>query len=164
MALFTRDPDRGAKLVADAAFAAFAIGMIALSQDYPPKVRAFPLIAAWLLLGLVVLDFLSQTDTAAGRAIAAFVGKDLDSAKADVARPHPLPGLLWISAFAVMVYLIGFLATAAIHTFVSMTVFGRARLTTGAMVASGVALTAWVFFEALLDFRLFPGVLLEAWS
>lgn len=162
MALFTPDPDRTAKLAADAAFAAFALGIIALSQEYPPKVRAFPLIVSWTLLALVALDLASQTDTRLGRLIAALTGKDLESAKARVARPNPTFGLIWVPAYAVAVYLIGFLPTAALYAFVSMAAFGRAGPVRAAFWAAALTLVVWAFFELTLGFSLFDGVLFGA--
>ena len=159
MALFTPDPDRPAKLIADAAFAAIAVTIIVLSQEYAPKVRAFPLIVSWTMLILVALDLVSQTDTRLGRLISALVGKDLDSAKARVERPNPIFGLIWVPVYAVSVYLIGFLLTAALYGFVSMAVFGRAKPLHAGLFAAGLTALVWVFFELILGFALFRGVL-----
>ena len=162
MALFTPDADRAAKLIADLTFAGLAVAIIVLSQEYAPKVRAFPLIVAWTLLVLVALDLISQTDTRAGRLVGALTGKDLDSAKAQVSRPNPLFGLIWVPAYAVAVYLIGFLATAGLYGFVSMAVFGRAAPFRAALFAGGLTLVVWAFFELTLGFSLFDGVLFGA--
>ena len=162
MALFVPDRDRAPSLLSAAALGAFAVGFLRLAYDYPPGPRTFPLMIGWTMVVLVALDVLSHTDTMLGRLIAAAVGKGEAGAQTgSAARAPAWFALLWIPAYAVMVYLIGFLPTAAVYMFVSTAVFGPARPLSAALQAAALTAVLWLFFERALGFTLFRGVLLE---
>ena len=162
MALFVPSRDTVPSLLSAAALGVFAIVFLWLAYGYPPEPRAFPLMIGWTMIVLVALDVLSHTDTALGRGVAAAVGKGEAGAQTGSASKSPaLFALVWIPAYGLLVYLIGFLPTAAVYMFVSTAVFGPARPLSGALQAVALTAVLWLFFELALGFTLFRGVLLD---
>lgn len=163
MHLFKPSSQRLALLLSDLALFAVALTILILSYDYSPRVRIFPVLVCWTMIVLVLLDVIAQTETRIGEVISRIIGRDDEI---DMARPSAGAGrrvlfaLIWIPAFGLATYLVGFLVTSIVYMFVSTVVFGDARPLRGAISGALLGLVVWVFFEAILGFSLFNGVLL----
>lgn len=161
MSLFIRSRNQTASLISTLVLGAFAVAYVVLSYEYEPKVRAFPLIVGWSMVIFVVLDLLCHTNTALGRVVAALVGMDKPPADtAGASDASPVGALMWIPAYGVMVYLIGFLPTAGLYMFVSTAIFGSTRPLRAALWSVALVAVLYAFFEWALGFRLFDGVVL----
>lgn len=162
MRLFVPTRDLVPSLLSVAALGLFAVAYLALSYGYEPKVRAFPLMIGWTMLVFVAMDVVSHTDTAAGRMVSTIVGRRQEEPESSPgADRSPLFALIWIPAYGVMVYLVGFLITAGVYMFVSMAVFGTTPRQRAAAWSAGFVAVIWLFFEIALGFTLFPGVLIQ---
>jgi hypothetical protein len=160
------------RFAVNTAVAALAVVMLSHSSEYSPEVRAFPVMASWAMLMLILLDVLVRSKFVRGclpRFIAgegSVNSEGIDQTKKQNGRRIAF-ALGWIPFYVVLVYLVGFLLTAVIYTFISMTILGNARPLTGAVWSLGHALSLWFFFEAIFGFHLYSGILgaaLQAWS
>lgn len=160
MRLFVPGRNRWTLVATSVVIGGLAAAMYWLSFNYRPSVRIFPQLICGTLLVLVVLDLLSQTQTAAGRFIVTLFGKEVESETP--AFQGTASGILWVAAFGVMVVLIGFLPSAFLYMLISMTVFGTARPLEAGIWAVGLTSVVWVFFEYMLGFTLYRGFLFGA--
>jgi MFS family permease len=157
---------RRASMLTTLALLGVGVLAIVLSQDYKPAVRTFPLLVASLLVGLCVLDLIAQTRTTIGRLIDAFFsGGESKRDEEDMTWASGLAvagAVGWITSFPLFVYLVGFMVTIPIYTLVSMKLFGKNSLIRAFMTTAILTVVVWAFFEYALGYRLFRGVLLEA--
>lgn len=164
MGLFKPSEHRLALLLSDLALFAVAVTVLVLSYDYAPKVRIFPVLVCWTMIVLLVLDVVAQTRTRAGDMVSRVIGRDDEEVPAAPAtsagRRRVLFALVWIPAFGLATYLVGFLATSVLYMFASTVLFGKASPLSGALSGAVLGLVVWVFFEAILGFSLFEGILL----
>jgi hypothetical protein len=148
--------------------ALLAVGVLAivLSRDYKPAVRTFPLLVASLLVGLCILDLIAQTKTTIGRLVDVFFsGGESKRDEEDMTWSSALAvagAVAWITSFPLFVFLVGFMVTIPIYTFVSMKLFGNNSLVRALTTTAVLTVIVWAFFEYALGYRLFRGVLLEA--
>ncbi len=139
-----RSIDRGVAVL----IAAICLWLYSLAQDFPLGSDLFPKFTLITVLFLAVLMF-GQT----------FVGKGLPPGKGasraggmETARPYLLFGLCLL--FALMMYLIGFLAASIVTTLLMMPVLGvRKRLLYGC-VTGGTILFIYLLFNRFLMVQL----------
>lgn len=164
MHLFKPSSQRTALLLSDLALFVVALTVLVLSYDYAPRVRIFPVLVCWTMILLVLVDVVAQTRTRVGNVISRVIGREDEESsntptQAGTGR-RVVFALVWIPAFGLATYLLGFLVTSVLYMFISMVVLGNARPLKGAISGALLGLFVWIFFEAILGFSLFNGILL----
>ena len=133
------------------------------AYDYGPESRAIPVLIASATLAFLLLDIVSRTQTAPGRALLRWLNPAAvpeTAAPADQGRrARQLAALLWLAGFTLALLLIGVLYAVPLYVFASMRLRGRRSYVVSLAGGLGMTLLVWLLFAALLRVPLYPGLL-----
>jgi hypothetical protein len=143
---------------------ALGVGFLAWAQAYPPKAAAVPQLVAWVTIVLSLLDLVSNTQTAGGRALRRWVASENAiewKVQGDGAagRGRVASALFWLLAYLSGVLLVGFLPATPVYIFLYMRMHGARAALSSALTAIGTTLGVWLTFELLFRYPLYPGLL-----
>lgn len=138
------------------------VGVLIASYGYEPSARALPVLVAWTTIGLLLLELLVQTGTAAGRRIEAFLRTPNDENEAvDVPVLRALTYAVgWPGFLLVLTVLIGILPAVLVYVFLSLKFVGGKSWPRAMAAALAVTAFAWVLFEWSMSYQLYRGVLM----
>lgn len=142
---------------------AFAIVFLNWALIYDETARQVPVLVAWSLIVLCVLDLIASTRTAPGRMVKAFfTGTIVGEAAADDGVHPPAKVLVamgWPVAFVALVYVFGFLPVIPVYVFAFVRLQGRKPVRQALGAALCATAFTWVVFEFLLDYEVYEGLL-----
>jgi hypothetical protein len=126
------------KYLPAAGLAIFTVAFLAAAYGYPSQARTFPVAVASVTLFLLALD------VKASRAVAAQNGQFV--------------AVVWLSAFALMLVLIGILYAVPLYIFASLRFRGSRSWFTSLWIAAMVTGGIWLLFAVVLRLDLYPGL------
>ncbi len=143
-------------------FLAFTIIYLGLAYSYEVDARAFPLIVAWVMLVLTLLDLVSRSKTAAGALILRLLnpaGQEEGPARGVKVPPaKQIIAILWIFGFAALLFVIGILYAVPIYAFVSMRFRSKLSFVLSASVAALITLAIYLLFGVALRINFYQGI------
>jgi hypothetical protein len=132
------------------------------AYGYDPRAREIPVAIGWVMVGLVLLDLVSRTNTPVGHALLKF----LNPAAEDAPEEHypalrQVSALSWVFLYTAMLVFIGVLYATPLYVFGSMRFHGKRSYATS--LASALVVTAFTYllFQVALSVELYPGMLFE---
>jgi len=138
-------------------------GYLATAYGYSLESRIMPVLVAWSMLLLLLLDLLSRTQTAFGQALTRWLNPaatQTDAIAPDRAMmARQLAAVLWLAGFATALLLIGVLYAVPLYVFASMRLRGRRSYLVSLAAGGGMVLIVWLLFAVLLRLQLYPGLL-----
>jgi hypothetical protein len=143
----------------------FAVVFLLWTQTIPARATAMPTLVAWLAIALALIDVVAQTETAVGRAVRRFVAAEkviewkAQGDGEDATWGRVLLSVLWVVAFLVGVYLVGFLLTTPVYVLLYMLLHGGKSLRTAGIAAVLTTALIWLTFEIAFKYPLYPGIL-----
>ena len=145
-----------ARILFPAALLLIMIGLIITTLGYPAKARLFPLLVALPVTVLLVIDLLREF-LSHGKGVSG-------SGKQRI----PSPGMFvryrgvaaWLAAFALIIYLLGFLAGASLYLLFYLKLHGEKWLTTLIYVLVLIILVYGVF-ELIFGIPMYKGIFFE---
>jgi hypothetical protein len=138
-------------------------GYLATAYGYSAESRVVPVLVAWSMLVLLLLDLASRTQTPLGQTLtqwfnpAAAQAESTGSGHAVISKQ--LAAVLWLAGFTTLLLLIGVLYAVPLYVFASIRLRGRRSYLASLVVAAGMALTVWLLFGVLLRLQFYPGLL-----
>lgn len=138
-------------------------GYLATAYGYSAESRVVPVLVAWSLLVLLLLDLISRTRTRAGRAFVRWLNPA--AAEAEATAPdraivkRQVAAVLWLAGFAAALVLIGMLNAVLLYMVASLRLRGRRSYPVSLAAGAGMALVVWLLFAVLLQLQLYPGLL-----
>lgn len=137
------------------------VGYLVTAYGYGPDSRIMPVLVAWSMLLLLLLDLLSRTQTRLGHALTRWLNpaaeRGEDAAGDTIARQ--MAAVLWLAGFAVALLLIGVLYAVPLYVFASIRLRGRRSYLVSLVAAGGMTLVIWLLFAVVLRLQLYPGLL-----
>jgi hypothetical protein len=129
---------------------------------YSADSRVMPVLVAWSMLLLLLLDLISRTQTRFGHALTRWLNP---AAHAETATPdrgttkRQFAAVLWLAGFTAALLLIGVLYAVPLYVAASLRL--RAGRPYVVCLAGGgaMALLVWVLFVVVLQLNLYPGLL-----
>lgn len=139
--------------------ALFAALVLSTAYDYSGISGTFPQLVGWILLGLALLEVLVQALAVRRPAKTSERG----SASAETGGGGVLKevkGFFWLGGLLLGLYLVGFMVSTPLYVFAFLRFSGRRSLGMSAAVAAGATAFVYVVFIQLLEYKLYPGILL----
>jgi len=143
-------------------FTATMLAMLALSgltiyfgMDYKPISRFLPIAASVLLIVCVL--WLMYDRAKGGDA----QEKSLSGEGDDIPSAQIWQSIVWISAFALISYVLGFIVGSALYAFASLYLYGKRSVNHSLAISVGLGVLIFVLFNLLLGKTLYEGVLIE---
>jgi hypothetical protein len=145
---------------------AVVILFVVTSYQYNMTDRMFPLMVGYVAIPLLVMDFLTLTDTKVGEKISVMLSaktpKQVDDDSDDTVRPvkTELIVFLWMALLVLGIYLVGFLPIIPVFVFCWMKFRGGYDVRKSAYLAIGTIVFIYVLFAVILQYELYPGIYL----
>lgn len=144
--------------------ALFAALVLSTAYGYSGISGTFPQLVGWIFLGLALLEVLVQVlavrkpaRAPAPQAEARQAGSpDADNTSA----VKEMKGFLWLGGLLLGLYLVGFMVSTPLYVFAFLRFSGGRGLGMSAAVAAGATAFVYVVFIQLLEYKLYPGILL----
>ncbi len=138
-------------------------GYLATAYGYSADSRAMPVLVAWSMLVLLLLDLASRTQTPLGHALTRWLNPAAERADDAAANGNTMrrqvAAVSWLAGFVVALVLIGVLYAVPLYVFASMRLRGRRSYLVSLAGAAGMVLIVWLLFAVLLRLQLYPGLL-----
>ena len=132
------------------------------AYSYDARAREIPAAVGWVMLVLIVLDFVSRTKTAPGIALLRFLNP---AAEENVEERYPMgkqiSAILWVALYTVLLLLVGVMIATPLYVFGSMRFHGKRTYFTALLTAVLVTAFTWALFAFALRVQLYPGMLFE---
>lgn len=142
-----------------------AVAYLATAYSYMPQARAFPAAVAWATIVIVVVDFVSRTQTPAGQTLTRLFNPSALPHQADHRQQYPAMkqalAVLSVFGFVLLIVLVGFVYAVPVYVFASMYLRGRRPLLLCFIVSAAVTIFIWALFEQFLKIELYPGMLFQ---
>lgn len=135
----------------------FAALMLVTAYSYQGISGTFPQLVGWIFLGLSLLEVGVQLAAATRPAQS---GKEQGSETKGVSVTKELKAFGWLGILLLALYLVGFLISTPLYVFAFLRFSGRRSLAMSAAIALGATAFVYVVFVQLLEYKLFPGILL----
>jgi hypothetical protein len=147
---------------------AISVAFLLWAQSYPRNAGGMPVLVAWIMIVLTVIDALTQFETPWGRWLRRLVTaerivewKPEGDEAARIGRV--LLSIGWVAGYVVLVYFVGYLISTPIYMFLYMLLHGQHSVLNSALVTVGTTLAIWLTFEVLFKYPLYPGILFGAY-
>lgn len=134
-----------------------AVSVLVAAYSYRGISGTFPQLVGWIFLGLTLLELGLQVVRVARGAPA--VGSDT-GADGNQSVVKEFKGFAWLGGLLLALYFVGFLISTPLYVFAFLRFSGRLSLSMSVGVAAGALAFVYVVFVQLLEYKLFPGVLL----
>lgn len=137
----------------------FAALVLATAYTYSGISGTFPQLVGWIFLGLALLEVAAQV-VATMRPIKV---EDRSSATPDPEKVNvikEIKGFVWLGGLLLGLYLVGFMISTPLYVFAFLRFSGGRSLAMSAGVAAGATAFVYVVFVHLMEYKLFPGILL----
>lgn len=145
---------------------AVVILFIVTSYQYKLTDRMFPLLVGYVAIPLLLLDFLTLTNTKIGEKFSVMLSAktptqvDEDSDKTERSVKTELMVFLWMALLVLGVYLAGFLPVIPVFVFCWMKFRGGYSIRMSGYLAIGTIVFIYVLFAVILQYELYPGIYL----
>lgn len=139
------------------------VGYLVTAYGYSVESRVMPLLVAWSMLVLLLLDLMSRTQTRFGQALTRWLNPA--AAQIDAGAPNrgmakrQIAAVLWLAGFAAALLLIGVLDAVPLYVVASLRLRGHRSYPVCLAAGAGMALVVWLLFAVLLQLNLYPGLL-----
>ncbi len=142
------------------------VGVLIKSYAYEPAVRALPVLVAWTTIVLLFLEIMVQDRTSLGIRIKSLLQSEEDN---DEFGNVPISRALiyavgWPGFLVVLTALIGILPAVSIYIFLSLKIVACKTAQRALIIASVVTTLSWVFFEWIMSYQLYRGMLINSLS
>jgi hypothetical protein len=138
-------------------------GYLATAYGYSADSRVMPVLVAWSMLVLLLLDLASRMQTGFGQALTRWLNpaaEQIDNTAPDRTMvSRQFAAVLWLAGFATALLLIGVLCAVPLYVFASMRLRGRRSYIVSLIGGGGMVLIVWLLFAVLLRLQLYPGLL-----
>lgn len=135
----------------------FAALVLVTAYSYQGISGTFPQLVGWIFLGLALLEVGVQVVTATRSARS---GDDRDDEETGVSIAKEFKSIGWLGILLLALYLVGFMISTPLYIFAFLRFSGRRSLAMSAAIALGATAFVYIVFIQLLEYKLFPGVLL----
>jgi hypothetical protein len=142
-----------------------AVAFLFWTQTIPPRATAMPILVAWLMILLALIDLISQTETTIGRLFRRFAAAEriiewkVEGDEEEAGWGRVLVSILWVCAYLAAVYLAGFLVGTPTYLFLYMVLHGGKSILASTISAIATTFAIWLTFEVLFKYPLYPGVI-----
>ncbi|MEX0603508.1 MAG: tripartite tricarboxylate transporter TctB family protein [Marinobacter sp.] len=143
-------------LVVAGLIAVCAVWVLIAAYSYQGISGTFPQLVGWIFLGLALLELAAQVSAVIRPANP---GRSADEPET-ISVVKELKGFGWLGILLLALYLVGFLISTPLYVFAFLRLSGRLSLVTSSTIAVGATVFVYVVFVQLLEYKLFPGVLL----
>jgi hypothetical protein len=134
-----------------------AASVLVAAYSYRGISGTFPQMVGWIFLGLTLMELALQVARVLRGAPA--VGSDTgEGGNQSVVKE--LKAFAWLGALLLALYFVGFLISTPLYVFAFLRFSGRLSLRMSVGVAAGALAFVYVVFVQLLEYKLYPGVLL----
>ena len=138
-------------------------GYLATAYGYSAESRVMPVLVAWSMLLLLLLDLISRTQTRFGHALTRWLNPA--SAQAEAATPdreitkRQFAAVLWLTGFTAALLLIGVLYAVPLYVAASLRLRAGRPYVVCLAGGAAMALLVWLLFAVVLQLNLYPGLL-----
>lgn len=136
----------------------FAVVLLTTAYTYPGMSGTFPQLVGWIFLGLALLEVGVQVAAAVRPGPS---GGDQGGEKKDssvVVKEFKSFG--WLGILLLALYLVGFMISTPLYVFAFLRFSGKRSMAMSASIAAGATAFVYIVFIQLLEYKLFPGILL----
>lgn len=138
-----------------------AIAVLVTAYGYHGGSGLFPRFIGWIFVGLAGVELLFQVKSVvAGGKRSAVTDADKAASRANFIKE--VKGVIWIGAFLVGLYFVGFLITIPVYLFSFMRFSGHRSIQQSMALAIGSTAFIYLLFTELLDYKLYAGSLFGA--
>jgi hypothetical protein len=121
-----------------------------------------PVAVGWVMMGLVILDLTSRTETKVGHRILHLLNPAAEKKHED----HPplmlqLSAIFWPLLFTALMIAAGVLVSVLLYVFGFMRFHGKRSMLTALGTAVAVTAFTWFLFAFALSVDLYPGLLFQ---
>lgn len=145
-------------LIVAAVMVLCAISVLIAAYSYQGISGTFPQLVGWIFLGLALLELTVQVVAVMRPPKERQAAVEDEMAGVSVVKEFKAVG--WLGGLLLALYLVGFLISTPLYVFAFLRFSGRLSLPMCAAVAAGATAFVFVVFVQLLEYKLFPGVLL----
>lgn len=137
-----------------------AASVLVAAYSYRGISGTFPQLVGWIFLGLTLLELALQVRRALRGEPA--VGPDAgDTGEgSNQSLMKEFKAFAWLGGLLLALYFVGFLISTPLYVFAFLRFSGRLSLPMSLGVAAGALAFVYVVFVQLLEYKLYPGVLL----
>lgn len=140
-----------------------AAGVLITAYTYSRSSGLFPKFAGWIFLGLTLLEVLAELKPVmAARGLTRPAPETESRGGNRIGMRQELRGVLWLAALLAGIYLAGFLIAIPVYVFAFLRISAGRSLRDCALVSGLVTGAIYLLFVALLEYRLYSGILLGA--
>jgi hypothetical protein len=141
-----------------------SVGFLLWAQSYPGNAGGMPVLVAWIMIALTLIDAVSQLETPFGRWLRRLVTAERivewkPEGDEDASLGRVLLSIGWVAGYVVLVYLVGYLISTPVYMFLYMVLHGQHSVRNSALVTAGTTLAIWLTFEVAFKYPLYPGIL-----
>lgn len=136
----------------------FAAVVLVTAYSYGGMSGTFPQLVGWVFLGLTLLEVGVQVAAAARPGGPS--GDGQDGEKKDLSVVKEFKSFGWLGVLLLALYLVGFIISTPLYVFAFLRFSGQRSLAMSAAIAVGATAFVYIVFIQLLEYKLFPGVLL----
>lgn len=135
----------------------FAALVLNTAYSYSGISGTFPQLVGWIFLGLSLLELAVQVKALVSPARPA--GDHVEgNEKLGVLKE--IKAFVWLGVLLLSLYLVGFMISTPLYVFAFLRLSGGRGLGMSAGIAAGATAFVYVVFVQLLEYKLYPGILL----
>jgi hypothetical protein len=135
----------------------FAATVLITAYSYSGMSGTFPQLVGWIFLGLTLLEVGVQIAAAARPGPSS---DDQGGEKKSLSVVKEFKSFGWLGILLLALYLVGFMVSTPLYVFAFLRFSGQRSLVMSASIAAGATAFVYIVFIQLLEYKLFPGVLL----
>ena len=139
-----------------------AVSVLVVAQGFSGGSGLFPRFIGWIFVGLAGAELLLQLKGFLITGKKQPVASNQDDSDAKLKLVKEIKGLLWLVVLLAGVYVAGFMVTLPVYLFTFMRFSGNRSIKESTLISVGSTAFVDLLFVVLLDYKLYPGILLGA--